>query len=241
MLLIQQIQDILSRTHLSGETWEAIFQQLQGLIFQIIDSSERSFRQQFLESFSQELSAENLLEKVAYSLSRAKQIEIHLWLGKKYEKLGIWDKALDAFDAAITLSDEPALAGEKAEALRWSGHIHCMQNNWAEARQAYQDSLKICQAGQALEGEAQALNSLGILEFEQGQLEKADDHWQRALELAEKLQETGWRPRYTTIWGRWPMPGARPKQRWPVTEKACRALRKSAISGGWEKRFITSP
>lgn len=122
----------------------------------------------------------------------ASQIESgarHLAMGRAYEAYGEGKKALAEFQSALQHSEGAELQLDKAEALRWIGHLRANENQWREAAQAYDESLQIARKVGAASAAAHAQNSLGILCFEQGELEQAEQHWQSALEQAEHAQD----------------------------------------------------
>lgn len=182
-----QIRDFLENMRPTGSEWEAVFQELHALIFQVIEETEQSLRTQVLEKAADQLSAEQLLEKFSPSLPEAQKIEIHLWLGRNYEKLGAWDKALEVYQQVVSFCDAPESFGQKAEALRWIGHIQSMKNEWKQALKSYQESLTLCLKIGDQHGEINGYNSLGIFHFEQGALDEAATYWDKALELAERF------------------------------------------------------
>lgn len=222
----------------TGSEWEAVFQELHALIFQVIEETEQSLRTQVLEKAADQLSAEQLLEKFSPSLPEAQKIEIHLWLGRNYEKLGAWDKALEVYQQVVSFCDAPESFGQKAEALRWIGHIQSMKNEWKQALKSYQESLTLCLKIGDQHGEINGYNSLGIFHFEQGALDEAATYWDKALELAERFDMPELSAQINNNLGAWQIPGGTRSRPWHITGRVFPASKKSGTAGGWP-RLIT--
>lgn len=182
-MIEKHIQEFLDDLKPEQDSYEAAVQALQHLMPHLIDENEQAQRIHFLQTaFGQ------LVEKFAAILSPAEKVQVNLWLGHQLEQMGAWDEALNIFLSVVNeCGEEDALAHQKAEALRWVGHIQVMKNNWDEASQYYQQSLSCSLEHNDREGEAHARNALGYFFFEKGKFQDASLEWHNAIELAEKL------------------------------------------------------
>mgnify|MGYP006289404407 CR=1 FL=1 len=179
----QKISEFLSDIEPQKSTCEVTIKSLQNLIYELVDEHEQELRIDFLDR-----SSTKLFERFKGLLTRPQEIQIKLWLGSQYELLGAYQKALKCYQDVIDLCSNEEFYREKAEALRWSGHILARKNQWKEASIFLNKSLDICISHEDLEGESRARNVLGLVNFEQSEFETARVHWQKALEYSESVE-----------------------------------------------------
>lgn len=180
----QQIRLWLKRAKQGRQDWRILIQDLQTFLASLLEEKEQELR---VEYFDQATTW--LLENKPSSLTKAQEIELLLRIGQSYKTYGAWEKALSAYQRAVTLGDAKEFQRAKAEALRWIGNLYLDQNRWQEAQQAYQESLQQCRLEGDVVGEADVQNALGILHFEQGNLDEASSYYDRAMELAEQAND----------------------------------------------------
>lgn len=178
------IQDFLATVQPAENGWNSILTELDSLILQHVDERNQALKVRILED-----SLSQLLGRFSGKVSRQVEIDILLWAGHRYENFGNWRSAVKAYRQVVKLSDEDIsqFHSQKSEALRWTGYILAMQNKWDDALKHFHDSLDICVANMEEKGQAQAYNSLGILHFEQGNLDKSAENWNKALEIIDNL------------------------------------------------------
>lgn len=99
--------------------------------------------------------------------------------GQRFEYAGDQDRAQRAYGTALALADTPAL---RAEAVRRLGDTQRARGAWAEARSAYARSAAIADDAGLHDLLAEALNAEGSVAVLQGDAERAQDTFERALQ-----------------------------------------------------------
>ena len=163
---------------------EATLNELQQMLLRELADTEQGQQVNYLEKAIHYLRQTRLR-----NCSPQQEIWFELWQAGSYETLGDWRRALTAYENVITLCDDDEYCSDKAEAFRWIGHIHTMQNQWADAFKAYQESLRLAGACGDEKVEANAYSGLAYYYFERGELGQAGSYWENALELSEKNNE----------------------------------------------------
>jgi len=109
--LDSRIEEFIADLTPDQSNYEAVAQQLQDFIFQLINESKHAERINQLKS-----SYTMILEKLSSSITPGQNIQLLLWLGHKYEQLGEWVDALEAFGKVVELSEADEFYKQKAEA-----------------------------------------------------------------------------------------------------------------------------
>lgn len=181
----EQLRVWLSQAQPKRKNWETLCRELRAEVARVLGEGAPK---QHVRYFARAI--KELLAQTPAAESQAESGALHLALGKAYEAYGEAKHALAAFQAALSHSEGREQQLDKAEALRWIGHLRANQNQWREAAQAYEESLQVCVRAGEVSAAAHAQNSLAILRFEQGELEQAAQDWESALEQAEQAQDT---------------------------------------------------
>jgi len=116
------------------------------------------------------------------SLSNQQKAKLLIQLGKTHDILAQWDVALDDFYKALDYCEENS--SEKAETLKFLGHIKSKQRDYSSAESLYQNSISIYSALQNHEEIANIHTSLGFNAFERCQYERAQEYCHKALKIA---------------------------------------------------------
>lgn len=112
-----------------------------------------------------------------------------LRIGRAHDRAGRLDDAVAAFAQAVEVAERSGERAALSEAQRRLGVVHHRRNNGAEARELCRRSYygALGMGDLVLAGEA--LNALGIFEFEAGQMATARATYQKALSLAFTSEE----------------------------------------------------
>ncbi len=180
----KQLQGWLDSNKGSLENMDSFLDDVQAMVLQIFKEREQ---QNIVEYF--EKAVDLLREDYLPELSQSQTIQLELWKGHSFEKIGAWSDALSVFQSVVSLCRSDEFIDSKIEALRWIGHIKLMQNQFKEALSVYTESLNLAQSCMDEAAEANAFSGLGYYYFEQGNLEEAKSYWQKALAIAEPLNE----------------------------------------------------
>ncbi len=116
-----------------------------------------------------------------------KKVPLLLQVGKTHDILGEWNQALDVFYKSLDFST--AHSPERAEILKYLGHIKSKQQDYPSATKLYFDSIAIYTM---LENKREIGNlylSQGYNNFEQGLYKEAEDYYQLALKLATNAED----------------------------------------------------
>ena len=135
------IQEFLSTIQPGERGWDSILTELDSLIQQYVDEQKQSMKINIVDD-----SLSQLFSRFSGKVSAGEEIDIFLWAGHHYENFGDWDKAQEAYQRVITLSETniSEFHEQKAEALRWIGFLLTMQNKWPEALKYFLESLNLC-------------------------------------------------------------------------------------------------
>ncbi len=105
-------------------------------------------------------------------------------LGAIYYRWGELDDALETFERALSETKSRVL---KSEIQNGIGVVQWRLGQTQKARAAYDTDLKISEEAQDLQGQARALNNLGILDWEEGGFDTALEKYARALDFAQRI------------------------------------------------------
>jgi CHAT domain-containing protein len=113
-------------------------------------------------------------------------------LGRSYDSLGYLkkEKARDYYEQSLNIAkqiDHPDAHLLKAGSLKGLGGFHTVNGNLADAKQCYEESLKIAEQIGKEQVQANALQALADIHYFQGKLNEAWDYNERSLKLKEKL------------------------------------------------------
>ncbi len=123
-------------------------------------------------------------------VSAAKDWRLRCWMGRRigevWVKQGEWQRAQATYRSALEQAREPF---PKTVLWRAFGNVYSHQNESEQARQAYSSATKIRERtwGKESLALAQSLNDLGVLAFYRGDLARATELLQRALEISQEL------------------------------------------------------
>ena len=98
----------------------------------------------------------------------------------KIEKLGNWEQASTADRDYVTAYKNFA-EGEKL-------HAQATAESLRKASEKYQEALRLWRGMKDSQGEAQALNGLGVIEYRAGNLKQAAEHLSQAIALFRRVQ-----------------------------------------------------
>jgi len=129
-------------------------------------------------------------DAIGGQLTDRQELLFCLETGKAYEVLGEWDRALERFRLAESLSEELEDRSSKAESLKLIGTILTKRNNWDRAIKYLELSLELFEQVGDRRGVATVCQCIGNIHFEQGEWEKVREHYNRALEIAQEIDET---------------------------------------------------
>ena len=116
-----------------------------------------------------------------------KKVPLLVQVGKTHDILGEWNQALDIFYKSLDFSKTHST--ERAEILKYLGHIKSKQRDYSSATKLYLDSIAIYTM---LENKREIGNiylSQGYNNFEQGLYKEAEDYYQLALKLATNAED----------------------------------------------------
>ncbi|MDZ7722803.1 MAG: tetratricopeptide repeat protein [candidate division KSB1 bacterium] len=228
----EKIATFLKQIEPRENSCEVTIKSLQNLIYELVDEQEQELRIDFLDRSSSEL-----FERFKGLLNRPQEIQIKLWLASHYELLGAYQKALKSYQNVIELCESDDFYREKAEALRWAGHIRARRNQWQEAFKLLDKCLNICLEHEDIVAESRARNLIGLINFERGEYEYANTHWQKALELSDHFDNNRLTASYYHNLGISSNVRGDFEKLLPVMPKHCPGLKKSAIHAVWPIPF----
>jgi len=116
-------------------------------------------------------------------LSDKEKSKLLIQLGKTHDTLAQWDVALDDFYKALDYCDENS--EERAEALKFLGHIKSKQRDYSPAESLYKNSIPIYSALQNHDEVANVHLCLGFNAAERCQYEQAQEYYHKALQISE--------------------------------------------------------
>ena len=199
---IKQLDELMETTTeiLSDSTTALYSPMLQGVrasIAQIQQQIGAAAQENLVQSMTQELakhekqildvlemplrSLRNLARNS--SLSNEQKVKLLIQLGKTHDTLAQWDVALDDFYKALDYCEEDS--PERAETLKFLGHIKSKQRDYSPAEGLYKNSISIYSNLQNHEEMANIHLCLGFNDFERCQYEQAQEKYNKALAIAE--------------------------------------------------------
>jgi tetratricopeptide (TPR) repeat protein len=120
-------------------------------------------------------------------LTESQKMRLLIELGKTHNLLTQWDTALNQFYQALDYcQDSPP---EKAEILKFIGHIKSKQHNYHEAKSHYRASMAIYSELKNLHQVAYVFISLGWNDFQLENYSDAEANYQKALEIIQGLSD----------------------------------------------------
>ncbi|MFQ6043127.1 MAG: tetratricopeptide repeat protein [Candidatus Poribacteria bacterium] len=113
--------------------------------------------------------------------------QLLIQVGKTYDIIGQWNQALDIFYKTLDFCEHNS--SEKAETLKFLGHLKSKQREYSAATRLYLDSLAIYAVIQNKHDIANIYLCQGYNDFEQGDYKKAEDYYRLALELGSEQSD----------------------------------------------------
>jgi tetratricopeptide (TPR) repeat protein len=112
-------------------------------------------------------------------------------LGVVYYRLGKFDKALEQFQASLTIRREMSDRIGEAETLNYIGQIYFQHGDFDTALEQFQASLAIFREMDQQLGEVQSRHHIGRVHSRRGQLDKALEQFQASLIVASEVGSRG--------------------------------------------------
>ena len=111
--------------------------------------------------------------------------------GRAAEQKGIWEAALEKYEAALQVLPSRGTAQDAARLLRWIGTVHRERGELELADEVYETSLAIAEASDLTADVASVLNCLAITEQYRGRADEAEQLYKRAKQLATQISDDG--------------------------------------------------
>jgi len=121
-------------------------------------------------------------------LSPLQRLQLLMELGKTHYLLGQWNQALDVFYQALDFSEN--ISEQKAEILKYMGHIKSRQREYSSAASLYSDSMAIYNSLQNMSEVANIHINEGLNYFERNMYEQAENYYQLALKIATDQEDS---------------------------------------------------
>jgi len=134
-------------------------------------------------------SFESVLElvKSIIPITREQEGEFFFGIGKKYFDFSDWDNALKYFEKAIQAAQEVENIQLRARAYLRIGYIRAQLSEWDASEEAYKQSLELFE--QLGDKEiSRVYYNMGWNYFHRGDLEKAAEYYDKALDIAQEFQ-----------------------------------------------------
>jgi len=126
--------------------------------------------------------------KSILSPTREQECALSLEIGKKYFEFGHWDNALKHFEETIQIAQEIGNIQLKAVSYARIGYIRAHRSEWEASEEAFKQSLELFeQLGDTTNEFARVYYHMGANYFRRGDFEKAADHYDKALEIAQEF------------------------------------------------------
>lgn len=109
-------------------------------------------------------------------------------LGKAYWKKGAYKEAKELLDKAITLATRISYDLGRVYALNYRGNIELSQGNLTNAERIYLECLDVRKRETDMPGVAVCLMNLGVTHMEAGNLAKAIDHFEEAIDQSRNYE-----------------------------------------------------
>lgn len=122
------------------------------------------------------------------NIPRHQKAQLLIQVGKTHDLLGQWNQALDVLYSALDFCE--ANSEQKAETLKFLGHIKSKQRDYTSASKLYLDSSAIYTILQNKHEVVNIYLCQGYNDFEQGDYKSAKDYYQLALELATEQEDS---------------------------------------------------
>jgi len=136
-----------------------------------------------IEHFTQALQC---AERLPPAETAKHRLAIHVALGELLTTTGQYDSAQEHLNRARGLALERGDVNTQAHASRWLARLHELRGEYTPALDWVQRTLEVL-AGQETSEAAEALLTAGLIHTRQGRLDRALEHCQDALRIAEKL------------------------------------------------------
>jgi len=161
-----------------------------------VAENQATFVQQLAQVFNQQ--EKDLLDTLERPLRKLRELvdsghltdcqkaRLLLQLGKTHDVLAEWDEALDMFYRAQDYCSDDVL--EKAEILKYIGHVNAKQMNAGVAQSYYRESIVVYEAQGKRDEVAHLHLCLGFNAFESGDYHTALENYQKALDIATQLE-----------------------------------------------------
>jgi len=148
---------------------------------QVFDQQEQAI----LETL--ELPLKSLRELVdSGHLTEPQKARLLIQLGKTHDLLAQWEQALDQFYRALDYCEENL--PEKAEILKYIGHIKSKQREYNAAQSQYRASIAVYSELQNQKEVANIYLCLGFNDFEVGRHQSAEENYRIAQSIANALE-----------------------------------------------------
>ncbi len=161
-----------------------------------VAANQASFVQQMAQVFDQqeqailetlELPLKALRELVdSGHLSEPQKARLLIQLGKTHDLLSQWEQALDQFYRALDYCQDTL--PEKAEILKFIGHIKSKQREYNSAQSQYHASIEAYSELQNQREVANIYLCLGFNDFESGRHQSAEENYRNAQHIANSLE-----------------------------------------------------
>jgi tetratricopeptide (TPR) repeat protein/tRNA A-37 threonylcarbamoyl transferase component Bud32 len=120
------------------------------------------------------------------TLTAAQRVQLHTTQGQVYRIRGLYEQAVEAFNAAL---DEAAAEAARAEILLQIGIVHVTAGEYARSTSYLLDSLKMFERHRHLPGIANAHRYLGWAHYRQGRFDQAQQHFLVGEQIAKQLRD----------------------------------------------------
>lgn len=116
-------------------------------------------------------------------------MNLYIPLGASYEELGMWNRAIDFYLKALSISEKYKLENQKASIYNNIGAIYCNLNNYTKAEFYLENALQINKKTKNNKELFYNYNNLGSIATNRKEYEKALDYALSGIQLLNKTKD----------------------------------------------------